>query len=331
MADEAAAAGDTAELEKIEDTASQQATEGAGKASGEQQASDTGKDEKLSGAAQAGETGKTEEGKDAAAEADKSDTGSDWPEDWREKLAKGDEDKLKLLNRYGSVDGLLRKIMEQEKVIRTKSGPRPMPDASDEKAMSEWRKEQGIPDDPTGYKLPETVTKRMTDDDKPLISSFTDYAHKKGAPQQVVDVASEWYFDTAEQMEAERIAADKQAAERAEDELRKNWSHAEYKANLTLAHRFLESVPGLGTDFAMARRPDGSRLVDDPQFIMWVSDMGRDKFGDVTFATADSESRHMARKAEIEKIRNEDFDRYEREGLDKEYRTIIERELKRKR
>lgn len=331
MADEAAAAGDTAELEKIEDTASQQAADGAGKASGEQQASDTGTDEKLSGAAQAGEAGKTEEGKDAAAEADKSDTGSDWPEDWREKLAKGDEDKLKLLNRYGSVDGLLRKIMEQEKVIRTKSGPRPMPDASDEKAMSEWRKEQGIPDDPTGYKLPETVTKRMTDDDKPLISSFTDYAHKKGAPQQVVDVASEWYFDTVEQMAAERAAEDKQATEAAEDELRKNWSHAEYKSNMTLGRRFLDSIPGLGADWAEARLPNGRRLGDVPDFVMWASDMGRDKFGDVTFATADSEARHMAEKDEIERIMKTDFERYIREGWDKKYAAILEKEVARKR
>ena len=330
MADEAAAAGDTAELEKIEDTASQQATEGAGKASGEQQASDTGTDEKLSDAAQAGETGKTEEGKDAAAEADKSDAKPDWPEDWRERLAGNDETFLRHLKRYSSPVTFAKGFQEREALIRSGKLKRDMPDPSDEKAMSEWRKEQGIPDDPTGYKLPETVTKRMTDDDKPLLSAFTDYAHKKGAPQQVVDVASEWYFDTVEQMAAERAAEDKQATEAAEDELRKNWSHAEYKSNMTLGRRFLDSIPGLGADWAEARLPNGRRLGDVPDFVMWASDMGRDKFGDVTFATADSEARHNSRRAEIERIMKEDVAKYFRDGLDKEYAEILQREEKRR-
>jgi hypothetical protein len=62
---------------------------------------------------------------------------------------------------------------------------------------------------------------------------------------------------------------------------------------------------------------------------MWASDQGRQTFGDSTFATADSESRHNSRRSEIERIRDADFDRYEREGLDKELRVLIEKDLKR--
>lgn len=251
------------------------------------------------------------------------------PDNWREMASAGDEDTLKLLKRYGSLNGVAKALVEKDKLIRSGKIKRDQPDASDEKAMAEWRKEQGIPDDPSGYAFPETVKKRMTDEDKPLLSSFTEYAHKKGASQAVVDVASEWYFDTIEQMETDRIANDTQAAEDCEDALRKDWAHGEYKGNMTLGKRYISSIPGVGEKFSEFRGPDGRRLGDIPEFINWASDRGRQEYGDVTFANSDSERKHTARKEEIEKIRDTDFDRYESEGLDKELLAITEKELKR--
>lgn len=255
---------------------------------------------------------------------------TDWPDDWRDRMASGDEDIANVIKRYGSPKGVAKALKEAQALIRSGKVRRDMPDPTDEKAMAEWRKEQGIPDDPTGYVLPETVTKRMTDEDKPLLASFTDYAHKKGAPQQVVDIASEWYFDTLEGLEGERLAKDTEASESCEEELRKDWAHGEYKANLTLGKRFMESVPGVGSAWTEARLPDGRRLGDIPEFVMWAADMGRDRFGDATFANSDSERQHTARKTEIEKVMNTDIDRYYSEGLDKEYSEILEREAKRR-
>lgn len=275
------------------------------------------------------ETGKTET---ATSEADKGkseEAKSALPDDWRELGAGGDEDALKLLKRYGSLNGVVKALVEKDKLIRSGKIRRDQPDPKDEKAMAEWRKEQGIPDDPSGYKLPDTVIKRMTDEDKPMLASFTDFAHKKGAPQAVVDIASEWYFEAAEAAEADRIAADTEAEEAAETALRKDWAHGEYKANMTLGKRYLESVPGVGTAWSEFRGPDGRRLGDNPEFIQWASDQGRQAFGDVTFANSDSEAKHNSRRAEIEKIRNTDFDRYESEGLDKELRQLIEKDLAR--
>lgn len=269
----------------------------------------------------AGEAGKGEE-------ATKEDDFA-WPDDWRERLAGSDEDLAKILKRFSSPSNFARKIAEQEKIIRSGKIKRDMPDASDEKAMAEWRKEQGIPDDPSGYKLPDTVTKALTDEDKPVLATFTQFAHKKGLPNSAVEVATEWYVSTMDQIAEQRAAADNEAREAAEDALRKDLPHGEYKASMTLASRAIEAIPGVGKDWAEFRGPDGRRLGDNPEFILWAADMGRDKFGDVTFANGDSERKHTARREEIEKIRATDFDRYEAEGLDKEYRKIIERDLKR--
>ncbi|MBZ9807692.1 hypothetical protein [Mesorhizobium sp. ESP-6-2] len=249
------------------------------------------------------------------------------PDNWRELAAGKDEDVLKLLKRYGSLSGVAKALVEKEKIIRSGKSKTSMPDPSDEKAMAAWRKEEGIPDDPTGYKLPETVTKRMVDEDKPILSSFTEFAHKKNAPPAVVEIASEWYVEMAEAAATKQAEEDRAASENAEDALRKDWAHGEYKANTTIAHRWIETVPGLGAKWAEAR-VDGRRLGDIPEFIAWASDMGRDKFGDVAFTTSDSERKHTARIEEIKKIIG--TDEYYEKGLDKEYATLLEKELKRK-
>jgi len=269
----------------------------------------------------AGEAGKGEE----AAKADD----FAWPDDWRDRLAKDDPGARKLLDRHSSLSSLVKKLVEQDKMISSGKIKRDMPDASDEKAMAEWRKEQGIPDDPSGYKLPDTVTKALTDEDKPVLATFTEFAHKKGLPNSAVEVATEWYVSTMDQIAEQRAAADNEAREAAEDALRKDLPHGEYKASITLASRAIESIPGVGKEWSEFRGPDGRRLGDNPEFILWAADLGREKYGDVTFANGDSERKHMARREEIEKIRNTDFDRYESEGLDKEYRKIIEKDLAR--
>lgn len=277
-----------------------------------------------------GSTTTTETTETTAEEGDKGDKPS-IPDNWRDLAADGDDDTLKLLKRYGSIKGVAKALREANEKIRSgkpSASDEPMPDDA-EKAKT-WRKERGIPDDPTGYTLPESVTKRVSDVDKPMLTSFTEYAHAKGAPQAVVDIASEWYFDNMESIQAERISADKEASSTAEEDLRKDWG-VEYKGNLQLAARFVESVPGIGANWAEARMPDGTRLGDNPAFMSWASDMGRNEFGDPVFASTDSERQHNDRKAEIEKVMKTDINRYYAEGLDKEMLEINEREAKRKR
>ena len=251
-----------------------------------------------------------------------------WADDWREQASGGDEAKLKLAKRYGSPAGILKALQETQAKLNSVSIKPPKPDPSDEKAMAEWRKAEGIPETAEGYVFSDAIKAQMTDADKPLMSSFTDYAHKAGAPQSAVDLAAGWYFGAMEKMEADRKAKDAQDAEALETTLRQDWGR-EYKANYELGRRYLSSVPGVGQEWANAVLPDGRLLGNVPEFVQWASDQGRTEFGDATFASGDSEARHASRKAEIEKIRDTDFDRYEREGLDKEYRGIIEKDLKR--
>lgn len=266
----------------------------------------------------------------AAAKGDgKDDKTAALPDNWRELAAGENEDQLKLLKRYGSLNGVVKALQEAQNTIRSGKIKRDMPDPKDDKAMAEWRKEQGIPDKPEGYVLPEPVTKRLVDADKPVLSSFTEFAHAKNAPPAFVEMAAEWYVDMSERAAEAQGDADKKAAEEVDDALRDAWSRDEFKGNLTLAKRFMSSAGEIGDAWTEARLPDGRRLGDIASFVQWASDQGRNSFGDVVFSSSDAETKHASRKAEIEKIRDTDFDRYEKEGLNKELLEIIDKDLKR--
>lgn len=300
----------------------------ADKAAGGDKANDADADAGKADAA-AGDAAKA--GNDAAADKGdgKDDKAAALPDNWRELAAGENKEQLALLKRYGSLQGVVKALQEKEAFIRSGKIKRDMPDPKDEKAMTEWRKEQGIPDSPEGYQLPEPVTKRLVDADKPILSSFTEFAHAKNAPPAFVEMAAEWYVDMSEKAEAAQLERDAAATEKADDELREAWSRDEYKGNLTLARRFMASAGEIGESWSEARLPDGRRLGDVPSFVQWASDQGRNTFGDVAFSSGDAETRHNNRRAEIEKIRDTDFERYENEGLNKELLELIDKDLKR--
>lgn len=252
------------------------------------------------------------------------------PDNWRELAAGDNEDQLKLLKRYGSLAGVVKALQEAQTTIRSGKIKRDMPDPKDDKAMAEWRKDQGIPDTAEGYKLPEPVTKRLVDADKPVLSSFTEFAHAKNAPPAFVEMAAEWYVDMAEKAAEAQGQQDNTAREAAEDALRDSWSRDEYKGNMQLAKRFMSGAGDIGDAWTEARLPDGRRLGDIPGFVQWASDQGRNSFGDVVFASSDAEAKHTSRRTEIEKTMKSDISKYYAEGMDKEYAQILERDSKRK-
>lgn len=252
-----------------------------------------------------------------------------WPDDWREQLAGKDETFLKQLMRYSSPTTFAKGWKEREDIIRSgKVKPEKPADASDEKAMTEWRKANGIPENAEGYKLPDDVLKVLTDEDKPILANFTEFAHKKGLPPESVSAAAEWYIESQTAAAEQRKAQDDQDAEKCSDALYDDWSRAEFKGNRVLAARFLDKTPLGQEGWGMMRKTDGTLLANDPEFMKWAADQGRSTFGDAAFANSDAETKHTNRKAEIEKIRATDFDRYERE-YSKEYREILELEAKR--
>jgi hypothetical protein len=255
---------------------------------------------------------------------------ADWPEDWRDKLAGGDAAARKRLDRFKAPGDIFKSYTELES--KFKSGKpvddEPMPDAEAEpEKAKEWRKARGIPEDPTGYAVPETVKNLVTDADKPRLTAFTEAMHAKGIPTSAAGAVMEWYFQEQDAIASAIAENDKEHSEKLQEELRSEWG-SDFRANSTLAKRYAEKVFG-DVPWTEARLPDGRRMGDIPEMVRALADAGRSEFGDVSFASGDAANKTMARKQELEIMMAEDRPKYmANPAFAKEYEAIIDAELK---
>jgi hypothetical protein len=253
-----------------------------------------------------------------------------FPDNWRDLMAADDAELRKALDRYDSPAAVAKANREAQTKLRSGKtvGDEPMPDPEKEPDKArDWRKARGIPDDPTGYAVPDTVKALVTDADKPRLAEFTEHMHKSNVPASAAAAALEYYFQ-ADAAAKEAIAiADRADQDEVQEVLRGEWG-PEFKANSTLAKRFAEEVTP-GVNWFNARLPDGRVLGNIPDFVKSLADLARDKYGDVSFAGAEATQRTTARKEEIERMMVEEPQKYEGDTkVRAEYQAIIEAELK---
>ena len=199
----------------------------------------------------------------------------DWPEDWRDKLAGGDEKERARLDRFKSPTDVWKSTRELEK--RMSSAKQALPaDANDEQIAS-YRKENGIPDKPDGYleKLPSGLV--IGEDDKPMLESYLQRVHGKNASPEVVSETLEWYYAHQEQVMQDTIKADKELSNAAADELRAEWG-SEYRANLQSMESFIKTAPVIGDRdigklLMNGRLADGTPILADAGAIRWFAEL----------------------------------------------------------
>jgi hypothetical protein len=280
------------------------------------------------GAAVEPDAGGGEGDKGAAAKAGDQPSG-EFPDNWRELMAGDDEELLKQLQRTTDPKKLGTRFKDLYAKVR--AGVHETDEVAppkDEEALKEWRKERGIPEDATGYEIPEEIQKVMTEADKPIAADFMEFMHGKNWTPDKVAEGLEWYASFQQKIAEDRAAADNDARETLEETLREEWG-ADFKPNMQLAAR----VSGANAEhnWLDARYADGTRIGDDPEVVRALADLGRTKFGDVAFSTEESARKIGDRRAEIEEIRKNDPDKYydPKSGLQDEMFKIIQAEEKR--
>lgn len=210
---------------------------------------------------------------------------ADWPENWRERIAGKDEDALKRLKRFKSVENVFTSYRDLEK--RVSSGEykpdRPFPaDGSDEDKAA-WRAEKGLPPTPDAYleKLPDGLV--IGERDKPLVETFVKTMHDRNAPPEIVGDALSWYYQTQERMAAEQAERDKAFYKEADEKLYAKWG-PEKTANIRHMHSALfDGLMGANGEVILpnapdgvrellygARLPNGRKLGDDPDVLSWL-------------------------------------------------------------
>lgn len=205
----------------------------------------------------------------------------DWPDDWRDKLAKGDEKTRKRLDRFQSPGDVLRSWQELEKKLSSGDVKSKLPTEATPEQIAAYRRDNGIPEKPEGYleKLPNGLV--IGDEDKPLVAAYLEKVHGKNADPAVVADTLDWYYAQQEQAAAARAEADKAYRTKSNDELRAEWG-AEYRGNLNSIMSFLDTAPQAedGTPLKSlllgARLADGTALGDNPAALRWLARLAND-------------------------------------------------------
>lgn len=205
----------------------------------------------------------------------------DWPDDWRDKLAKGDEKVRKRLDRFQSPADVLKSWQSLEQKLSSGDMKAKLPDDATEEQIAAYRKENGIPEKPEGYleNLPNGLV--IGDEDKPLVESYIERVHGKNADPAVVAETLDWYYKVQEDQIAQQAEADTQAKQKFDDELRAEWG-GEYRSNINSIYAFLDSAPSADDGTPLKELMLGSRLADGtpignhPTMLRWLARLASD-------------------------------------------------------
>ncbi|MEK0418300.1 MAG: hypothetical protein RI949_2306 [Pseudomonadota bacterium] len=199
----------------------------------------------------------------------------DWPSDWRDKYAGGDEKKLKRLQRYGSPAAALDALFNAQQKI-AQGIKEPLPADAPPEVVARWREDNGIPQTPDGYKMPDGVV--LGENDKPLVDDFLKTAHERNWSPDQVQTAVSWFMER-QAAQADAIAArDVEARMQFEDELRSEYG-PQYRQEVKRAVEFLRTAPeGLDEKLMGGRLADGTPIGNSPEVIRWLNSLQREMY-----------------------------------------------------
>lgn len=256
-------------------------------------------------------------------------TAGAWPEDWRTRVAKGDDKRAKLFERYASPEAVADALVEAQNKIRSGALKASLPKDASEEQVAEWRKENGIPDKPEGYleKLPDGIV--LGEEDKAIAADFLASMHAENTPPAVAHAALKWYTGHAERQQQQRQEADASNWAETEESLRDEWG-PEWRGNINAIKGLLGTLPGGEETAALiltARGADGVKLGGNAAVLRGLVQLAKQINPAATIAPGDpttatkriddrlTEIRAMQRKDEQAYFANAAIQKEERELL----------------
>lgn len=198
----------------------------------------------------------------------------DWPDDWRTKLADGDEKILKKLERFNSVNDVVRWAQNLEKKMSSGEFKQALDEDATEEEVKQWREQNGIPESPDGYDL-DVDGLVVGDDDKPYLDEFLKEAHESNMPNEMVQKVVAWHYQNIEQQKDAMAEADADFQAEAQQALREEWG-GEYKQNINQIKNLLSTAPeGIEERLLGGRTADGKVVGNDPETLKWLSGLAR--------------------------------------------------------
>lgn len=192
-------------------------------------------------------------------------------DDWRARMAGGDEKELKRLARFASEADVYKAYREFESKKSRGELKAPLPKDATPEQIAEWRKDNGIPEAPDKYDLSFDNGLVIGEQDKPLIDRFVTKMHGENAtPSQVKAAIASYYEMLGEQQQA-LAESDASFKDQSLERLREEWD-GDFKKNLNAVNGLLQSLPEeTRLAFETARTADGKLIGNDPAIIKWLA------------------------------------------------------------
>lgn len=195
------------------------------------------------------------------------------PENWRERMAAGNDKYLAQLKRFQTPAAVAEHLLTERQRI---SKGNVLPEKATPEQITEYRKENGIPEKPEGYleKLPEGL--KFTDAEKPLVDKFTAALHGQNAKPEVVHAALGAYNEVRAEAEQQRIQLNEVRKAEGIAALKQEWG-ADNERNLNVIGNVLAAMPeDARTALSSARTADGVMLFNNPSVLKALAQMGLD-------------------------------------------------------
>lgn len=266
---------------------------------------------------------------------------SDWPQDWRLKIAGGDAEAAKSIERLGAPTDLFKSYRELHTKVSSgelRAPPKPLAkDATPEQAAA-WRKEQGLLDNAEafvkGFALPNGVVPGEADRD--MLNAFAETAFKNNWNGDQFNQAVAWYYEQQDARQAQQIERDEAFKQTALIELGKEWGPQQFQANLNAVQNLLALFPhGVADSLLAGRMADGSRVGDNPGVLRALVHLAKELNPAATVLPAGGDLSAKGiegRMAEIQKLmgdyRSDYWQGPRAADLQKEFRDLVEAQEK---
>lgn len=256
---------------------------------------------------------------------------ADWAPDWRLKIAGGDEKVAKTLERFATPKDIHNSWKALQQRLSTGELRSVLPKDAKPEDVAKWRTENGIPEKPDAYEMPEGLV--VGEADKAGVNEFLTAMHGANATPAQVQAGLNAYYKIKEQSIAAMGEADVSHRDEVQDTLRTEWG-AEYRGNVNSINAFLDSAPkGIKDKLLSARMPDGRAVANDPDMmrtlIAWAREIN--PVGTVVPAGGDQTGAIETEIDKIRKVMREDRKAYDSdEKMQERFRHLLEARDKRK-
>lgn len=202
-----------------------------------------------------------------------------WGDDWRTRMAAGSTDpekELKRLERFESPERIYGSFRELERRMSSGELRTTLKKDATSQEVAQWRKENGIPDAPEGYKITMPQGKEPPKEDDAFLKGFLKNAHANNYTQGQVDSAISAFYAEVDRSIEETSAAEKALEQKTEDQLRAEWG-ADYRPNKAMAEALLARAPaGFRDRFMNGHLADGTPIKADAASWKWLVQMERE-------------------------------------------------------